>query len=185
MDAALRETYEELGIHSQNIEILGQIGPPEVNLKGNMTVYPFVVRFSSYITHFILLTNVQGFVHANSDTNTENDEPLPSCDMSVLRNNLSQPEVDAIFHLPFSALASPSRLRSSTFRGNRPYWAVGVADLVSERPLEPTPILNSESELVDDSEIGVGKYGNLEVWGLTGWYVYQLMKKLQLYQMYE
>lgn len=139
---------------------------------------------STCIILFILLTNVQGFVHANSDTNkTKNDEPLPSCDMSVLRNKFSQPEVDAIFHLPFSALTSPSRLRSSTFRGNRPYWAVGVADLVSERPL-PAPRLN-ESELVDDSEIGVGKYGSLEVWGLTGWYVYQLMKKLQLYQMYE
>lgn len=41
--AALRETHEELGIPPSCIEILGQIGPPEVNLRGDMNVWPYVV----------------------------------------------------------------------------------------------------------------------------------------------
>lgn len=52
LDAALRETHEELGIGAQNIEILGQIGPPEVNLRGNMVVHPFVVRSLSITRAF-------------------------------------------------------------------------------------------------------------------------------------
>jgi len=163
MITALRETHEELGIEPRNIEILGHIGPPELNLRGNMLVYPFV-----------------GFVHADSSTAVTDDEPLPSCDLADLRKNLSQPEVDAVFHLPFSALASPARLRSSMFRGHRPYWAVGAADLVSEGPSEPV-LAPKGAALEDDSEIGAGKYGSLEVWGLTGWYLFLLMKRLQLY----
>ncbi|KAF9563951.1 hypothetical protein CPC08DRAFT_705669 [Agrocybe pediades] len=43
VNAALRETQEELGIDPRRVEILGRIGPPEFNLAGNMMVYPFVV----------------------------------------------------------------------------------------------------------------------------------------------
>ncbi|KAJ3756834.1 NUDIX hydrolase domain-like protein [Lentinula raphanica] len=170
VEAALRETREELGIGAQDIEILGQIGPPEVNLRGNMVVYPFV-----------------GFVHAGSShsdhTNTVAlDEPLPSCDLDAIRRNASQTEVDAVFHLPLSALTSPARLRASMFRGNRPYWAIGVQDLISDIPASfKGRMKQTEHDDVDDSEIGPGKYGNLEVWGLTGWYLYLLMKKLKLY----
>ncbi|KAJ3745458.1 NUDIX hydrolase domain-like protein [Lentinula detonsa] len=169
VDAALRETREELGIGAHNIEVLGQIGPPEVNLRGNMVVYPFV-----------------GFVHANSshsDHNLADDEPLPSCDLNTIRENVSQAEVATVFHLPLSALASPDRLRASLFRGHRPYWTVGVQDLVPDMAPSPTfeQPSQSGSDNVDDSEIGAGKYGNLEVWGLTGWYLYLLMKRLKLY----
>ena len=43
MHAALRETHEELGIDPSHVEILGEIGPPEINLRGDMRVYPIVV----------------------------------------------------------------------------------------------------------------------------------------------
>ncbi|KAF9078192.1 NUDIX hydrolase domain-like protein [Rhodocollybia butyracea] len=167
VDAALRETHEELGILPQNVEILGQFGPPEVNLRGNMVVYPFV-----------------GFVHAGPSTLNNLDTPIPSCDINALRKSISHPEVDAIFHLPFSALASPTRLRASLYRGNKPYYTVGVSDFVlTERLLlksdEPSERNNVAEE--NDSEIGGGKEEAFEVWGLTGWYLYSLMKKLQLY----
>ena len=42
MSGALRETQEELGIDPARIEVLGEIGPPEINLGGDMTVWPFV-----------------------------------------------------------------------------------------------------------------------------------------------
>lgn len=42
MSGALRETQEELGIDPAQIEVLGEIGPPETNLRGDMTVWPFV-----------------------------------------------------------------------------------------------------------------------------------------------
>ncbi|KAJ4473680.1 NUDIX hydrolase domain-like protein [Lentinula aciculospora] len=168
MDAALRETREELGIGAQNIEILGQVGPPELNLRRNMVVYPFV-----------------GFVHAGSpipDHSTTDDMPLPSCDLDAIRENVSETEVDAVFHLPLSALASPTRLRASLFRGHRPYWAIGVQDLIPNgAPNTEDRSKQNESDDGDDSEIGIGRYGNLEVWGLTGWYLYLLMKRLKLY----
>ena len=41
--AALRETHEEVGISPNQVEILGQLGPPELSL-GGMRVWPFVVR---------------------------------------------------------------------------------------------------------------------------------------------
>jgi nudix motif 8 len=42
MSGALRETQEELGIDPAQIEVLGEIGPPETTLLGDMTVWPFV-----------------------------------------------------------------------------------------------------------------------------------------------
>jgi hypothetical protein len=41
MSGALRET-QELGIDPAQIEVLGEIGPLEINLRGDMTVWPFV-----------------------------------------------------------------------------------------------------------------------------------------------
>lgn len=40
----MRETEEELGIRPEEIQILGEIGPPQVNLRGDMRVWPYIVR---------------------------------------------------------------------------------------------------------------------------------------------
>ena len=52
MSGALRETREELGIDPAQIEVLGEIGPPETNLRGDMTVWPFV---ASPLTEFKMI----------------------------------------------------------------------------------------------------------------------------------
>jgi len=44
LDGALRETEEELGIRPEEIQVLGEIGPPQVNLRGDMRVWPYIVR---------------------------------------------------------------------------------------------------------------------------------------------
>lgn len=45
MDGAIRETEEELGISPAEIDILGQVGEPEFNLRGDLCVWPYVVSY--------------------------------------------------------------------------------------------------------------------------------------------
>lgn len=105
--------------------------------------------------------------------------------MSRLLQDVSQPEVATVFHLPLAEMTAPSRLRTSPFRGERPYWAIEVEDLVQTVKGEKADIdrvasgLNTDSEQRD--EVGPGKDGRLEVWGLTGWYLSLLMRTLQMY----
>jgi hypothetical protein len=45
--AALRETNEEVGVLSEQIEILGELGPAELS-RGGMRVWPYLVRLSPF-----------------------------------------------------------------------------------------------------------------------------------------
>ncbi|CDO75819.1 hypothetical protein BN946_scf184951.g17 [Trametes cinnabarina] len=164
--AALRETHEEVGIRPEQIEILGRFGPPERSLKG-LRVWPYVA-----------------FIHPDGKEASEQldeDAPLPSLALSSL--TLSPREVAHAFHLPLSAALSPTRLHSYLFRGQRPYYAVSVSDIVQG----PNAVHSDTAEVqwVNDpdqrDEIGGGREGRLEVWGLTGWYLYSLMRILRVY----
>ncbi|KAJ6581198.1 NUDIX hydrolase domain-like protein [Mycena capillaripes] len=159
LDTALRETTEELAISRDRIELLGSLNPPEKSLRGD-TVWPFV-----------------GFIHQNADRPFINEtEPLSSVDLSAIKRNASKDEVAAIFHLPLAELANPSRSRPYLFRDQRPYWAVEVSDLVSGDDGLPFDNVSVEESLQD--EVGAGREGRLEVWGLTGWYLGLLSTKL-------
>jgi len=167
MSGALRETQEELGIDPAQIEVLGEIGPPETNLRGDMTVWPFV-----------------GFVHSASVENRAleaDDEPLPSLDIDILRKQLSPSEVAALIHLPLSALISPTRIRNSHFRRQEPYQVVDVTDMVQSTirsSIRAKTITTRAAEEIKD-ELGDKR---IEVWGLTGWYLSLLLKVLQVYR---
>ena len=52
LEAALRETHEEVGIHPDQIEVLGRFGPPELSL-GGMRVWPYVVRSLPHFSFFL------------------------------------------------------------------------------------------------------------------------------------
>ena len=120
----------------------------------------------------------QGFVHASEESKkTKEDEPFPSIDMNLIEG--SPDEVAAVFHVPIAALLAPSRLRSSLFRGGRPYWSIDVTDIVSSHVEAVVP--DPEEEMIVD-EVGPGTSGKIEVWGLTGWYISLLMKKLGGYR---
>jgi nudix motif 8 len=84
---------------------------------------------------------------------------------------LSQAEVANAFHLPFAAAVSPARLRLHYFRGEEPYWAIDVSDLVQSVPQTKLSRLDGEEQ---------GEC--LHVWGITGWYLFSLMKALKIYQ---
>ncbi|CAL1714997.1 unnamed protein product [Somion occarium] len=176
--AALRETEEEVGIRPEQVEILGRFGPPEKSLAG-MRVWPFV-----------------GFIHptprtigTNADTRTANetDEPMPSLDLSTLK--LSPKEVADAFHLPLPAVVSPLRLHHYLFRGTRPYFAIDVSDIISSKFKDPsrTDVVSSvenaswASNPRERDEIGGGREGRLEAWGLTGWYLTTLLRRLGVY----
>ncbi|KAH7911049.1 NUDIX hydrolase domain-like protein [Hygrophoropsis aurantiaca] len=161
LDTALRETHEEVGVRSGQVDVLGQIGPPEQSLRG-LRVWPYV-----------------GFIYPpgsprlglQHDLNP--NTPLPSLPLSSL--TISQPEVACAFHVPLAALASPARLKTDLFRGQKPYWAVEVSDLI-QQGVEWAP--NPDNH----PEIGGGRDGRLEVWGLTGWYLSLLMTILRVYR---
>ncbi|KAJ7695083.1 NUDIX hydrolase domain-like protein, partial [Mycena rosella] len=161
VDTALRECTEELGISRDRIELLGSISPPEKSLRGDI-VWPFV-----------------GFVHEESmgRSHVDGNEPIPSIDLSAIEHTSSKDEVAAIFHLPLAELANPSRLRPYLFRDRRPYWAVEVSDLVPARE-DGLPFTSGSVETSQEDEVGGGREGRLEVWGLTGWYLSLLSSSL-------
>jgi len=142
------------------VEILGEIGPPELSLKG-MRVWPYV-----------------GFIHKDEHAyehsrSEDADSPLPSLPMSSLI--ASAPEVAHVFALPLAALVKPTRLQHHLFRGEEPYWAIDVSDLAGvarEAWAGETPV----------DEVGGGRGGRLEVWGLTGWYMGLLMRALDVFR---
>lgn len=110
--------------------------------------------------------------------------PLASLSLSSL--TLSPQEVTRAFHLPFSAVLSPLRLRPSLFRGRQPYYAITVTDLVGslasvhpERALDQLPAWSNNPEQA--FQAGNDRDGRLEVWGLTGWYLYTFLRILGVY----
>jgi len=118
---------------------------------------------------------LQGFIHPDVNSRHKQpedpDAPLPSLTLSSL--TISQPEVAHLFHLSLSALTSPSRLKSHLFRGDRPYWAITVSDLVCSG-------VQLDSNTGRD-ESGGGLQGDLEVWGLSAWYLSLLLKVLEVH----
>jgi hypothetical protein len=121
-------------------------------------------------------------VHSTDYTTPTADDPddtapLPSLPLASL--TLSPHEVAHAFHLPLSGAADPARLRAHPLRRGldmAPYWAVGVSDLVPGG----TGAWNAAAGQPD--EVGGGRDGALEVWGLTGWYLNVLMRALGVYR---
>lgn len=186
-----------MGIRPEQVEILGCFGPPETSLKG-LRVWPYVVRALPNMPIILLLRSPscapltslsQAFVHpggtgASASTPEDLDTPLPSLSLASLA--LSPREVAHAFHLPLAALLSPTRMRSYLFRGARPYYAISVADLVggphAVHSDEGDPVVQWTNDPAQRDEIGGGREGRLEVWGLTGWYLCSLMRILGVYE---
>lgn len=100
---------------------------------------------------------------------------------------MSASEVAVVFHVPLTELTAPARLQSYLFRGAQPYQAVDVTDIVrSAEVISGVSGVTSVSiEAVQGEEldeIGSGRQGRVEIWGLTGWYLSLLLRRLQLYQ---
>jgi hypothetical protein len=84
----------------------------------------------------------------------------------------SRSEVDVAFHLPLADATAPGRLRVHHFRGGQPYWAVEVSDLI--RGASQTKWSHASGSQPEE---------RVEVWGLTGWYLYLFMKSLKVYEL--
>ncbi|TCD71865.1 hypothetical protein EIP91_003208 [Steccherinum ochraceum] len=196
LEAALRETHEEVGIHPDQVEILGRLGPPELSL-GGMRVWPYVgfihsQPLQSRVTGAAGLTTA---AHAGKvgEEHESSHEPLPS--LSLANLVLSQREVAHAFHLPLLAAVSPPRLHLYHFRGSEPYWSIDVSDIIasakdsdqvdvvssSRAPGTSIEFNNREDPLKRD-EVGGGQEGRLEAWGLTGWYLTAFFRTLGVYR---
>ncbi|KAH7890703.1 NUDIX hydrolase domain-like protein [Phlebopus sp. FC_14] len=167
--AALREAHEEVGIHPNQVEVLGPFGPTEKSLKG-LRVWPYV-GFVYPSGHSLQSCITQQDIDIDTDADT--NVPLPSISLNSLV--ISQPEVATIFHLPLTELVSPLRLKSDFFRDGHLYWSIDVSDLVP-------PTIALASDPIAQPNIDGNRNGRLEVWGLTGWYLFVLMKMLRVYQ---
>ena len=118
----------------------------------------------------------------NSDIGLDLDTAFPSLSMSSL--HASAPEVAHVFHISLSELVHPGRLRAHQFRGQRPYWAINVTDIVSSSSAKSGDIGLEAVQWAGETnidEVGGGREGKLEVWGLTGWYLNLLMRALGVY----
>ncbi|KAG6381544.1 hypothetical protein JVT61DRAFT_134 [Boletus reticuloceps] len=184
LDAALRETHEEVGIHPSQVEVIGQFGPAELSLNG-LRVWPYVgyiyprgnTPFPSshasgtHAKQTDLALSVKNTHHSLDALGEDMDTPLPSISLGSL--TISQAEVATIFHLPLTAFISRARLKPHQFRGGRPYWIIDVSDLVP--PGGPWESSDTRGQPENNG-------GSLQVWGLTGWYLSLLMKVLKVYQ---
>lgn len=118
-----------------------------------------------------------------STSQADIDVPLPSLVLSNLK--LSPREVAHAFHFPLSAVLSTPRLHHYLFRGQRPYYAVDVSDIVSSQKTGEIVHSDGQAPWASDpeqrDEIGGGREGRLEVWGLTGWYLNVFLRTLGIY----
>ncbi|EAU90585.2 hypothetical protein CC1G_00969 [Coprinopsis cinerea okayama7 len=78
--------------------------------------------------------------------------------MDIIRQQASPDEVATAFHVPLSTFLAPSRLRSSLFRGERPYWVLDVTDIVSQHVDVEPPRPGRDGE----DEVGAGVEGKIE-----------------------
>jgi nudix motif 8 len=92
--------------------------------------------------------------------------------------------VSQIFHLPLSYLIDPRRLRIHKLPHRPPYYALNVTDRVNVgENVVPLHVPGSfgggeEREVLGDPDAVVPR---IEVWGLTGWYLNQFMRRLNVY----
>lgn len=114
------------------------------------------------------LISLKGFVHVDKDLDQASglDEDLPSLDIEALQSHVSRDEVDLVFHLPLSALTSPTRIKRRLFRNEVPYSCIDVTDLVTGF-LDHHTISSGQPTIEDEVGPG-GDAGRIEVWGLTG-----------------
>ncbi|KAF9506396.1 hypothetical protein BS47DRAFT_1378133 [Hydnum rufescens UP504] len=128
------------------------VRPSQVEILGQLS--PAMPSLSGMPVHCFV-----GYIHSldlpqPAATNT----PLRSIALSSLTASAS--EVSQIFHLPLSYLIDPRRLRIHKLPHRPPYYALNVTDRVN---------------------LGDPDVPRIEVWGLTGWYLNQFMRRLNVY----
>ncbi|GHJ87157.1 hypothetical protein NliqN6_3559 [Naganishia liquefaciens] len=158
LDAAIRETSEELGVSVDQIEYLGQFAEPEVSYKG-LVVWPFLA-----------------FVHQRRDARPG---VLPELDLTRLR--LSSAEVQSVVALPLPSLQSLSiskipalKLERQLFRNRFPYEVIDISK---------APVLETAERSTGwtTSIVSRGLTDKVEVWGLTGWFVDVFLRRLGIW----
>lgn len=82
--------------------------------------------------------------------------------------------------MPFSYLIDAVRLRQHRLPNRPPYYAIDVTDLIDQTgdALLPLAPWVGEDDASSGGDPGIPK---IEVWGLTGWYLYQFMRRIGAY----
>jgi len=162
------------------VEILGQLSPA-VSSLGGLPVHCFVGYIHSISSPQVTTTTI------TIDQLLDAKTPLPSITLSSLTPSPS--EVSQIFHLPLSYLTDPKRLRIHKLPHKPPYYAIDVTDRVDAWKDIVFPAIPGSFEAVDlEKESGsdsdpadVHPTPKVQVWGLTGWYINEFMRCLDVY----
>ena len=152
-----------------HVEVLGSLDPPEYSLGNKSRVWAMVVGFIEYVPTLddSRLTGSKGFIHDRPFKVIEHgrsypmdrDSPLPSLPISALTPSPS--EVSAILPLPLSALTEEARsLHFFRMDPRKPYWKYKV------------------DKYIHQSGPGNESGEDLEVWGLSGWFLNRLGRKM-------
>ena len=75
--------------------------------------------------------------------------------------------MEQLFTVPLTAFLDPNRLRPSTFRDVQPCWNVRVGDLMS-------------AERKDEGDM---QREEMEIWGLSGWFMNELLRSAYIQQL--
>ncbi|KAJ9122409.1 hypothetical protein QFC22_001832 [Naganishia vaughanmartiniae] len=166
LNTAIRETSEELGIKVEQIEYLGRFAEPEVSY-GGLVVWPFLLSANE-------VQNVVGL-------------PIPS--LKELGDHRSKQTPPLEFNSTSGNAESTGTrlgLKQRLFRHRVPYDVVDVSHVPVIQPAfdagaSDVHAYDKSISVWGPSMVSQGLAEEVEIWGLTGWFLDVFLRKFKIW----